>query len=465
MLASMRLCANVPGQYAIQTALGGYQSINDLIAPGGRLCRQRDLAYDLLTRDSRRQLRQAEGGAVHVPAARPEDLSDRRRPAVHPRPAARRDACCWCRAPASTGRRPITSASCSCRNVGRPAPRRSAASRASSTAIGNARYADSTSRHWSLAAMKPIKVGLLGIGTVGSGTFTVLRAIRRRSRAAPAAASRSRASPTRPRTAQQRRRRQRARSTRRRLRAVVDDPRGRHRRRADRRLRHRRASWCSRRSTNGKHVVTANKALLAVHGTEIFAARATKGVMVAFEAAVAGGIPIIKALREGLTANRIEWIAGIINGTTNFILSEMRDKGLDFADVLKEAQRLGYAEADPTFDIEGIDAAHKADDHERDRVRHPGAVRQGLRRRHQQARSRSTSSYAEQLGYRIKLLGITKRRTRRHRVARASDADSGQAPDRQRRRRDERRARAGRRGRHDALLRQGRGRRADRHRR
>jgi homoserine dehydrogenase len=110
----------------------------------------------------------------------------------------------------------------------------------------------------------------------------------------------------------------------------------------------------------GKHVVTANKALLAVHGTEIFQAAQVKGVMVMFEAAVAGGIPIIKALREGLTANRIEWIAGIINGTTNFILSEMREKGLDFADVLKEAQRLGYAEADPTFDIEGVDAAHKA---------------------------------------------------------------------------------------------------------
>ena len=111
---------------------------------------------------------------------------------------------------------------------------------------------------------------------------------------------------------------------------------------------------------NGKHVVTANKALLAVHGTEIFAAAQQKGVMVAFEAAVAGGIPIIKALREGLSANRIEWAAGIINGTTNFILSEMRDKGLSFDDVLKEAQRLGYAEADPTFDIEGVDAAHKA---------------------------------------------------------------------------------------------------------
>ena len=110
----------------------------------------------------------------------------------------------------------------------------------------------------------------------------------------------------------------------------------------------------------GKHVVTANKALLAVHGTEIFAAARENGVVVAFEAAVAGGIPIIKALREGLTANRIEWIAGIINGTTNFILSEMRAKGIDFAAALAEAQRLGYAEADPTFDINGIDAAHKA---------------------------------------------------------------------------------------------------------
>ena len=110
---------------------------------------------------------------------------------------------------------------------------------------------------------------------------------------------------------------------------------------------------------NGKHVVTANKALLAKHGNEIFAAAQAKGVMVAFEASVAGGMPIIKALREGLTANRIEWIAGIINGTSNFILSEMRDKGLGFGEVLKEAQARGYAEADPTFDIEGVDAAHK----------------------------------------------------------------------------------------------------------
>jgi len=158
----------------------------------------------------------------------------------------------------------------------------------------------------------------------------------------------------------------------------------------------------------GKHVVTANKALLAVHGTEIFAAASAKGVMVAFEAAVAGGIPIIKALREGLTANRIQWIAGIINGTTNFILSEMRDKGLDFDVVLKEAQRLGYAEADPTFDIEGVDAAHKATI--------MSAIAFGIPVQFDKAYVEGITKlgaqdirYAEQLGYRIKLLGITKR--------------------------------------------------------
>jgi len=159
----------------------------------------------------------------------------------------------------------------------------------------------------------------------------------------------------------------------------------------------------------GKHVVTANKALLAVHGTEIFAAAHAKGVMVAFEAAVAGGIPIIKALREGLTANRIEWIAGIINGTTNFILSEMRAKGLDFAEVLKEAQRLGYAEADPTFDIEGVDAAHKATIMSAIAfgipVQFDKAYVEGITRL-----QAADISYAEQLGYRIKLLGITRRR-------------------------------------------------------
>jgi len=162
----------------------------------------------------------------------------------------------------------------------------------------------------------------------------------------------------------------------------------------------------------GKHVVTANKALLAVHGDEIFAAAAKanngKGVMVLFEAAVAGGIPIIKTLREGLTANRIQWVAGIINGTTNFILSEMRDKGLDFATVLKEAQRLGYAEADPTFDIEGVDAAHK--------VTLMSAMAFGIPVQFDKAYVEGITKlgaedikYAEQLGYRIKLLGIAKR--------------------------------------------------------
>ena len=158
----------------------------------------------------------------------------------------------------------------------------------------------------------------------------------------------------------------------------------------------------------GKHVVTANKALLAVHGTEIFAAAHAKGVMVAFEAAVAGGIPIIKALREGLTANSIQWVAGIINGTTNFILSEMRDKGLDFDVVLKEAQRLGYAETDPTFDIEGVDAAHK--------VTLMSALAFGIPVQFDKAYIEGITKlgaadikYAEQLGYRIKLLGITKR--------------------------------------------------------
>ncbi len=158
----------------------------------------------------------------------------------------------------------------------------------------------------------------------------------------------------------------------------------------------------------GKHVVTANKALLAVHGTEIFAAASNKGVMVAFEAAVAGGIPIIKALREGLTANRIQWLAGIINGTTNFILSEMRDKGIDFDVALQDAQRLGYAEADPTFDIEGVDAAHKAT--------LMSAIAFGIPVQFDKAYVEGITKlaaadikYAEQLGYRIKLLGISKR--------------------------------------------------------
>jgi homoserine dehydrogenase len=204
--------------------------------------------------------------------------------------------------------------------------------------------------------MKPINVGLLGLGTVGGGTLTVLRRnaaeITRRAgreirvvRAAVRDLEKAKAlAGDLPLTINPF--------------DVVDDPAidivveligGLEPAR----------ELVMQAMSNGKHVVTANKHLVAKYGNEIFAAAQAKGVMVAFEAAVAGGIPIIKALREGLTANRIEWLAGIINGTSNFILTEMRDKGAAFDDVLKEAQRLGYAEADPTFDIEGIDAAHK----------------------------------------------------------------------------------------------------------
>ncbi|MCX7218431.1 MAG: homoserine dehydrogenase, partial [Burkholderiales bacterium] len=206
--------------------------------------------------------------------------------------------------------------------------------------------------------MKPIKVGLLGIGTVGSGTFNVLKRnqeeiMRRAGRAIEI-------------TMVADLNVERARELTNGECEIVND--------ANLVVNHPdidivieliggygiAKDLVLKAIANGKHVVTANKALLATHGNEIFKAAQDKGVMVAFEAAVAGGIPIIKALREGLTANRIEWIAGIINGTTNFILSEMRDKGIDFATALKDAQALGYAEADPTFDIEGVDAAHKA---------------------------------------------------------------------------------------------------------
>ena len=205
--------------------------------------------------------------------------------------------------------------------------------------------------------MKPISVGLLGIGTVGGGTWNVLK--RNRAEISRRAGREIRITMVADKDVEKARRITAGEAT---VVAdamqVVNDPSidivveliGGYTVAKDLVL---------AAIANGKHVVTANKALLAVHGNEIFKAAQEKGVMVAFEAAVAGGIPIIKALREGLTANRIEWIAGIINGTSNFILSEMRDKGLSFEEVLKEAQRLGYAEADPTFDIEGIDAAHK----------------------------------------------------------------------------------------------------------
>ena len=257
--------------------------------------------------------------------------------------------------------------------------------------------------------MKPINVGLLGVGTVGGGTFTVL------SRNQDEIARRA-GRPIRICVVADRNAERAAAITHGQARvvsdpyAVVDDPE------VDIVVELIGGSGAARELIlkaieNGKHVVTANKALLAMHGNEIFAAAQEKGVMVAFEAAVAGGIPMIKALREGLTANRIEWIAGIINGTTNFILSEMRDKGLAFDAVLKEAQRLGYAESDPTFDVEGIDAAHK--------LTIMSAIAFGVPmqfdRCYTEGISRLTKEdirYAEELGYRIKLLGITRRTAR-----------------------------------------------------
>ncbi|WP_343732371.1 homoserine dehydrogenase [Duganella sp.] len=254
--------------------------------------------------------------------------------------------------------------------------------------------------------MKPIKVGLLGVGNVGGGTFDVLERnqeeIRRRAGRSIEVVAVSARNLERAKARTGGKVKVVANPA-----DIVNDPEidivveligGYDQAR----------ELVLKAIENGKHVVTANKALLAVHGNEIFAAAQAKGVMVAFEAAVAGGIPIIKALREGLTANRIDWFAGIINGTTNFILSEMRDKGLDFATVLKQAQELGYAEADPTFDIEGVDAAHKATI--------MSAIAFGIPVQFDKAHVEGISKlnavdikYAEQLGYRIKLLGIAKR--------------------------------------------------------
>jgi len=257
--------------------------------------------------------------------------------------------------------------------------------------------------------MKPINVGLLGIGTVGGGTFAVLERNREEiSRRAGCAIT---------------------------MKMVADKEVDKARRIVGARV----AVTADalevvnhpdidivieliggttvakdlilRAITNGKHIVTANKALLARHGNEIFAAAQKQDVMVAFEAAVGGGIPIIKSLREGLSANRIEWIAGIVNGTCNFILSEMRERGASFDNALKEAQRRGYAEADPTFDIEGVDAAHK--------TTIMAAIGFGIPMRFESAYVEGISGlqqddirYAEELGYRIKLLGITRRRSK-----------------------------------------------------
>lgn len=259
----------------------------------------------------------------------------------------------------------------------------------------------------SVTSLRPIRVGLLGIGTVGGGTWAVLqRNAAEITRRAGRPIQITRVADKNLEHA--RRVTQGAVALTDDAFAVVDDPEidivveliGGYGIAKELVL---------RAIANRKHVVTANKALLAVHGNEIFQAAQAQGVMIGFEAAVAGGIPIIKALREGLTANRIQWIAGIINGTTNFILSEMRDKGLSFEAVLKEAQRLGYAEADPTFDIEGIDAAHK--------LTIMAAIAFGIPMQFDKAYIEGISrleaidiQYAERFGYRIKLLGITKRR-------------------------------------------------------
>ncbi len=258
-----------------------------------------------------------------------------------------------------------------------------------------------------MSAMKPIKIGLLGLGTVGGGVVTVLTGnaheIARRA-GREVVISHAGAKEYDP--AAIRGLDQVGRITDDGF-AVVDDP--------DVEIVIELIGGYSpakemvlRAIENGKHVVTANKAMIAVHGNDIFRAAQDKGVIVAFEAAVAGGIPIIKAMREGLVANRIQWAAGIINGTGNFILTEMRDKGRDFAEVLKEAQQLGYAEADPTFDVEGIDAAHK--------LTIMGSLAFGIPLQFDKTYTEGISNieqqdvvYADELGYRIKHLGITRR--------------------------------------------------------
>jgi homoserine dehydrogenase len=254
--------------------------------------------------------------------------------------------------------------------------------------------------------MKPINVGLLGIGTVGGGTWEVLsrnadEIQRRAGRAIRIAVVADKEV-------------QKARSVVKDQAKVVDDAFSVVRGSEVEIVVELIGGYTVAKElvleaiAHGKHVVTANKALLATHGNEIFAAAQKKGVMVAFEASVGGGIPIIKALREGLAANRIEWIAGIINGTSNFILSEMRDKGLPFEAALKDAQARGYAEADPTFDIEGVDAAHKLTILSALAFGIPmqfeKCFREGI-----QKLTKADIGYAEELGYRIKLLGITRR--------------------------------------------------------
>ncbi len=253
--------------------------------------------------------------------------------------------------------------------------------------------------------MNPVKIGLLGLGTVGGGTLRVLRRnqdeiSRRAGRAIEITCACAR-DLDRPRDLAL----DGIRLTQDPL-AVVDDPEVRIVAELIGGLEPAR-TLVLRAIHNGKHVVTANKALIAIHGNEVFKAAQERGVMVAFEAAVAGGIPIIKAIREGLAGNRIEWFCGIINGTGNFILSEMQNRGRDFATVLREAQRLGYAEADPSFDVEGIDAAHK--------LTILAAIAFGIPLQFERVYTegitritRADIDYADQLGYRIKHLGIAR---------------------------------------------------------
>jgi len=254
--------------------------------------------------------------------------------------------------------------------------------------------------------LKPVKVGLLGLGTVGGGTVSVLQRnaeeIQRRAGRGIEIAVASARDISRPRsfdtTGIEMNSDPQAVVNHPEVEVVVELIGG-----TDAAL-----DLVMQAIANGKHVVTANKALIAKHGNEIFAAAQQKGVMVAFEAAVAGGIPIIKAIREGLAGNEIQWLAGIINGTGNFILTEMRDNGSDFADVLAEAQRLGYAEADPTFDVEGIDAAHK--------LTILASIAFGIPLQFDKCYTegighvtREDVVYAEELGYRIKHLGVARR--------------------------------------------------------
>ena len=489
ILASMRLCANVPGQFAIQTALGGYQSINDLVVPGGRLARQRDLAWELVTSIPGVSCVKPKAALYLFPRLDPRfypivddqhfilEMLEAQKVLVvqgtgfnwpHPDhlrlvflPNTDDLAEAMGRFADVPGRlSPPACVGSDARGLGSSGSssgdgkriRRAGVSGAVVEEAGSVSAAARGPGAARTSLLRPIRVGLLGYGTVGSGVAEVLVAnreeIRRRAgrdievaRIAVRNVARVRAivgdsvpvssDPL----------------------EVVRDPG------IDVVVELIGGTAAARdlvleAIAHGKHVVTANKALLAVYGNEIFAAASRQNVIVAFEAAVAGGIPIIKALREGLTANRIDWLVGIINGTTNFILSEMRDKGLPFSQVLEQAQALGYAEADPTFDIEGIDAAHK--------LAILAAIAFGIPVQFESAYVEGISSlagedirYAEKLGYRIKLLGIAQAAQHRNRAAGASHPDPHPSAARQCRRRHECGLGQGRRRRPHDVLRQG----------